>query len=67
MRKILLNDEQIEIIKYVKQGLTNIEIGEELGYSSHTIKKKLKHLYKIFYANGRVDFVAKILNYQILD
>ena len=65
-RKILLSDESKKIIKYVQLGLTNIEIGEELGYSCHTIKKKLRHLYKLFYANGRVDFVNKTLNYPSL-
>ena len=38
-RKILLSDENKLLIKYVRMGLTNIEIGEELGYSYHTIKK----------------------------
>lgn len=65
VRKILLSEESKKIIKYVQLGLTNIEIGEELGYSCHTIKKKLRHLYKLFYASGRIDFVNKTLKFQI--
>lgn len=64
-RRILLSDESRQLIKCVQRGMTNIEIGEELGYSCHTIKKKLRHLYKLFYASGRIDFVNKTLNYQI--
>ena len=64
-RKILLSDENKLLIKYVRMGLTNIEIGEELGYSCHTIKKRLHHLYKLFYANGRIDFVNKTSHYSI--
>ena len=65
IRKILLSEENKGIMKYVKMGMTNIEIGEELGYSPHTIKKKLHRLYKLFYARGRIDFVSKISDYPI--
>lgn len=65
VRQILLSNESKQLIKFVQMGLTNIEIGEELGYSPHTIKKKLRHLYKLFYASGRIDFVHKTIDYPI--
>ena len=50
-----LNDEQKDIVKLVKQGLTNIEIGVELGYSADSIKKPLSVIYKKFGVRNRID------------
>lgn len=55
-----LNEEQIAIIKYVKDGMTNIEIGEELGYSADTIKKRLCQIYRLLNVRNRIDLIRKI-------
>ncbi len=60
-----LTEEQKEIINFVKKGFTNIEIGEELGYSSDTIKKKLRSIYKKFNVKRRIDLVSKIVRYSL--
>ena len=60
-----LHEEQKQIIWCVKRGLTNIEIGEELGYSHNTIKKKLQLIYKLFNVRGRIDLVNELLKFEL--
>ena len=60
-----LTDEQKQIIRCVKKGLTNIEIGEELGYSPDTIKKRLWLIYRLFNVRGRIAFVNKLSLYSL--
>ncbi len=60
-----ISDEHKEIIKYVKKGLTNIEIGEELGYSPSAIKKKLKLIYQFYNVRGRIDLIGKLFKYSM--
>lgn len=57
-----LTEEQKQIIRYVKQGLTNIEIAEEMGYSPDTIKKRLWLIYKLLNVKNRIDLISKIVN-----
>lgn len=54
---MIFNEEQIKIAQLVKSGLTNIEIGEELGYSPDCIKKRLSLIYKKLGVKRRVEFV----------
>lgn len=54
-----ITEEQKMIISFVVNGLTNIEIGEELGYSSSTIKKRLTRLYNIFNVRNRIELIRK--------
>lgn len=56
-----LDEEQIAIIRYVKDGFTNIEIGEELGYSADTIKKRLCMIYRLMNVRNRIELVRKIV------
>lgn len=62
-----LDEEQKRIVKYVRNGLTNIEIAEELGYSPDTIKKRLVLLYKLFNVNKRIELVNKLIRYNIIE
>lgn len=55
-----LNDEQKDIVKLVQQGLTNIEIGVELGYSADSIKKRLSVIYKKFGVRKRIELIDLI-------
>ena len=59
-----LNDEQKDIVKLVKQGLTNIEIGVELGYSADSIKKRLSVIYKKFGVRKRIELIDLISWYH---
>ncbi len=54
---MLFNAEQLKIAELVKKGFTNIEIGEELGYSGDCIKKRLSKIYKKLGVKRRVEFV----------
>lgn len=49
-----------DIVKLVKQGLTNIEIGVELGYSADSIKKRLSVIYKKFGVRKRIELIDLI-------
>lgn len=60
-----LTNEQKVIIKCVKKGLTNIEIGEELGYSPDTIKKRLWLIYRLFNVRGRIALLNKLPRYSL--
>ena len=62
MRLMLFNEEQIQIAKLVQNGFTNIEIGEELGYSADCIKKRLSKLYKKIGVKKRIEFVKWLAN-----
>lgn len=53
------SEAQKSIANLVAQGLTNSEIGEELGYSEDSIKKHLSRMYKKLGVKRRVDFVCK--------
>lgn len=56
----VLDNEQKLIVELLKQGLTNIEIGEELGYSSDSIKKRLSIIYKKFGVKKRIELIYQI-------
>lgn len=53
-----LSKEQKSIATLVEAGYTNTEIGEELGYSSDSIKKQLSIIYKKLGVKRRVEFVG---------
>lgn len=52
-----LNQEQKKIAELVIIGLTNIEIGVELGYSPDSIKKRLSVIYKKFGVKKRIELI----------
>lgn len=54
---MVFNEEDRIIAKLVKTGCTNLEIGEELGYSAESIKKRLSKIYRYLGINRRVEFV----------
>lgn len=52
-----LNQEQKRIAELVIIGMTNIEIGVELGYSKDSIKKRLSKIYKKFGVKKRIELI----------
>lgn len=56
-----LNEEEKEITKFVIEGLTNIEIGVEMGYSCAAIKKRLTKIYKSMNVSNRFELLKKLL------
>ena len=53
----LFTRRQREIIQLVADGLTNTQIGNELGFSESTIRQETMRIYEILGATGRADAV----------
>ena len=63
-----LTKEELTIIKLTLDSLKNIEIGEILGYSESTIKKKLSKIYKKLNISRRIELAVryvKLKNYEL--
>lgn len=54
----LFTRRQREIIRLVADGLTNAQIGTELGFSESTIRQETMRIYEILGASGRAEAVA---------
>lgn len=63
---MVLTDEQKMLVKLVSEGLTNIDIAEEMGYSPATVKLRLKALFKLFNVSNRVTLVNKAVCLQVI-
>ncbi|WP_317933063.1 LuxR C-terminal-related transcriptional regulator [Halioxenophilus sp. WMMB6] len=50
-----LTRRETEILRLMKSGVTNAEIGEKLGLSAHTVKSHLYNAYRKIGANNRMD------------
>ena len=63
-RKVAMNlsKEEIDLLKVLIQGKTNIEIADIFGYSESSIKKKLTKIYKKFDAINRLALINKLLS-----
>ena len=53
----LFTRRQRDIIRLVAEGLTNAQIGGELGFSESTIRQETMRIYEILGASGRADAV----------
>ncbi|WP_425583588.1 response regulator transcription factor [Winogradskyella damuponensis] len=49
-----LTERQLEVIKLVKEGKTNKEIGVELYISENTVKYHLKAIYELLGVKNRI-------------
>lgn len=47
------------ILDKVIKGKTNIEIGVDIGYSSDTVKRQIRKLFKKFRVDKRIDLVRE--------
>ncbi len=63
----LLSKRETEILKWVYQGKTNIEIGELLCISSFTVKNHIKNILDKLGAANRTHAVAKAIHLEIID
>lgn len=55
----LLNEEEIEILKWVAEGATNKEIAEQKFWSEVTVKRKIQTIYEKLGVTRRTEAVAK--------
>jgi len=60
--KNLLTEREINVIKYLKEGLTNKEIANNLSISIHTVKAHLESIYEKLQVKNRVQAVIKVAN-----
>lgn len=55
---ILLTDRQVEVLRLLDRGLSNKEIGRELGVSERTVKAHMTAIFKSLRVSGRADAIA---------
>jgi DNA-binding CsgD family transcriptional regulator len=58
-----LTQREAEILTWLSQGKTNVEIGEALSISPHTVKKHLEHIYSKLQVHRRTGAVTRSLRF----
>lgn len=64
--EVLLTPREIEVLAAAAKGMSNKEIGRELGISLHTVKFHLESLTRKLHAQGRTEAVAKAITLGLL-
>lgn len=65
-QKGLFKDEDIEIIRYISDGLSNKEIGKLMNYTEGTIKNKISKLIEVFGVKDRTQVVVYALKNNLI-
>ena len=60
--KDILTAREKEVVKYIAEGMTNIEIGKILHISKHTVKAEIEIIYRKVGCNNRV--VLSLIAYK---
>jgi DNA-binding NarL/FixJ family response regulator len=60
----LLSTRELEVVRYLAQGLTNREIAGKLGLSQHTIKNYLFRVFDKLGVSSRVELLHMTLSYE---
>jgi DNA-binding NarL/FixJ family response regulator len=55
---IPLTDRQIDVLRLLDRGLSNKEIGRELGVSERTVKAHMTAIFKSLGVSGRAEAIA---------
>ena len=58
---IYLNTIENQVLNFVIEGKTTIEIAEEIGYSPSNIKKIIKKLFRYYNVAKRLDLVREAI------
>ncbi len=61
-----LSERELEVLKEVGAGLTNAQIGNKLGLSSHTINSHLTTIYSKLEVNSRIEAVRYAIEYKLV-
>jgi DNA-binding NarL/FixJ family response regulator len=61
----MLTPRQLEIVDHLKRGLTNKQIGRQLGITEGTIKVHLNQIYDRMNVNNRTELVGLLLTSQM--
>jgi DNA-binding CsgD family transcriptional regulator len=62
-----LSDQELKVLSFAADGLTNPEIGARLGLSRHTVKEYLSHAMRKLKAANRIEAVRKASSLGLLD
>lgn len=62
-----LTDQELKVVRFVADGLTNPEIGTRLGLSRHTVKEYLSHAMRKLESANRVEAVRRAGALGLLD
>lgn len=62
-----VTNREIEILRWVKEGKSNYEIGIILGISALTVKNHVQKIYKKLNVQNRVQAVARCISLRLLD
>jgi DNA-binding NarL/FixJ family response regulator len=62
----VLSDRELEVLRLMATGLTNVEIGKRLYLSSDTVKSHLGNIYRKLGVDGRPAAVAAALRQRLL-
>ncbi|MCH9769382.1 MAG: helix-turn-helix transcriptional regulator [Gammaproteobacteria bacterium] len=65
-RPIYLTQRELEALRLLKRGLTNVEMALELGVSSRTIEYFIKNLRLLFSCHTKADLIRLVHNQDIL-
>lgn len=60
----LLSKRELEVVRYLAQGLTNREIAEKLGLSQHTVKNYLFRIFDKLGVSSRVELLHMTLSHE---
>jgi DNA-binding CsgD family transcriptional regulator len=63
----ILSGREIEVLRWIKQGKTNIEISELLGISERTIKFHVQSIMKKLRCQNRVHAVSIAIEQGLID
>ena len=62
-----LTNRQIDVLKLIAAGMSNIEISIELGISAQTVKNHVTHILAAMQAYDRTDVVCKAVWLGVVD
>ena len=62
-----LTSKQVEVCELVKKGLNDLELGDALSISPHTVKTHIKNICKKFGETGRVKLLAALYKNDLVE
>lgn len=64
---IIMTNREIQVLKYLADGLNNIEISEKMNVSVHTIKSHIHNIFEKLAVDGRTQAVVKAIKDNLID
>ena len=64
--EIFLTERELEVLRLIINGMTNREIGDILGISSHTVKAHIKNIFTKLSVHDRIQAVVKAIKEKLI-